>query len=137
MKVNPDPHKDGFEVQPTNNVTAELDTFEIAKNAAGRLDIMDFEMDAIRVYVGQEGLEKIDLDGEEHGIYATLLRSIQHLSHEWRIHESAKNALEEGRVLISVLTDGSDEQIDQVVEVLKNFEATRIVFWGELSTQEF
>lgn len=137
MKINPDPHKDGFELQPTDNVTAELSSLETAQEVAKILGMKGVGRDAVNVYIGEEGLEKIDLDGQEHGLYAFLLRSIQHISHEWRIHESAKTALEEGRVLISIQTDGSEDQIETVVRELKPHDAEKITFWGSLATKHF
>ncbi len=137
MKINPDPHEDGFEIQPTDNVTAELADLESAQAVASKLEGIGYGKESITVFVGEEGLKRIDLTGEDHGIYGFLIRSIQHISHEWRIHESARLALESGRVLIGILTDGSDEQISAVVEILKDHDANAIVYWGKLSTKEF
>lgn len=137
MKINPDPHKDGFELQPTNNVTAELIDLSSAQALAVKLEGHEIKKDAISVYLGQEGLEMIDLEGENHGMYGFILRSIQHLSHEWKIHESAQEALENGKVLVSIQTDGSDEQISTVVEALKERDADGIVYWGVLTTKNF
>ncbi len=137
MKINPDPHKDGFELQPTNNVTAELADLSSAQEVAVTLEGREIKKDAISVFLGQEGLEKIDLSGEHHGMYGFILRNIQHLSHEWKIHESAQAALERGRVLVSIQTDGSDEQIAVVVAALKERDASGIVYWGALTTKDF
>ncbi|MEZ5347001.1 MAG: hypothetical protein R2681_15745 [Pyrinomonadaceae bacterium] len=137
MKINPDPHKDGFELQPTNNVTAELADLAGAQALAVKLEGHKINKDAISVFLGQEGLEKIDLTGENHGMYGFILRSVQHLSHEWQIHESAQKALENGKVLISVQTDGSEEQVSHVVNELKDHEAEGIVFWGPLTTKNY
>jgi hypothetical protein len=66
-KVNPDPHAERFTPQPIYNVTAVIDELPDLVYAVTSLRQSGFSDDHISVFMGKDGLAKLDLHGEDHG----------------------------------------------------------------------
>lgn len=90
MNVNPDPHVEGFKPQPTFNVTAVFDTLDDVLQAILSLQKHGFTDEAVSVYLGKDGLAKLDLHGEAHGLLARLVRRLESLSAEAEANQDAE-----------------------------------------------
>lgn len=130
-KVNPDPHTEGFAPHPKYNVTAVIDEMSDLVAAIQSLDQYGFSDEQVSVFLGQEGLAKLDLHGETHGFLARVIRAVESLTTEERLNnQEIEEGLKKGRFFISVRTDGSEEQKATVQGVLKAHRAHNLRFFG-------
>ena len=70
VNLNLDPHLEGFKPQPTFNVTAIFYTLDDVLRAIRSLKEHGFTDEAVSVYLGKDGLSKLDLHGKAHGLLA-------------------------------------------------------------------
>jgi|SRR5882672_4743830 len=134
--VNPDPHADGFEWQPTNRVTAIIDRLEDVVSAIRSLQHAGFSDKGISVFVGREGLAKLDVDGKGHGVLGRVIRAVESVTADQHPDKDAETALKEGRAYITVSTDGSDEQKATAEHVLKAHGARCVRYFGRLIVEK-
>ena len=128
--VNPDPHAKGFKPQPTFNVTAVLEHMSDVFSAVWSLARSGFSEEQISVFVGRDGLAKLDLHGEEHGMLARVVRALETLTAEDQANRDAETALKEGRIYLAVSTDGTDQQKAKAERILRAHNAQKIRFFG-------
>ena len=133
--VNPDPHAKGFKPQPTYNVTAVLGHISDVFSVVQSLEKNGFSEDQISVFIGQDGLAKLDLHGKEHGVLARVVRVLESLTAEAEANRSAEEALKDGRIFIAVSTDGSDQQKADVERILKSHNAQKLHFFGRWTVE--
>ena len=133
--LNPDPHADGFTPQPIYNVTAVFDELHDVISAVRSLKQSAFPDEQTSVFMGKEGLAKLDLHGEDHGVLARVIRALESLTAEDQANRNAEVALNEGRIFITVQTDGSDEQKETVERVLKAHKAHTLRFFGHWTVE--
>lgn len=133
--INPDPHAEGFTPQPIYNVTAVLEHISDVFSVVQSLENSKFSEDQISVFIGQDGLAKLDLHGEEHGMLARVVRAWESLTAEAEANREAEAALKEGRIFIAVSTDGSDQQKAQVEQILKAHNAHKLHFFGHWTVE--
>ena len=129
-KVNPDPHAEGFTPQPIYNVTAVFDELHDVASAVRSLKLSGFPDAGMSVFMGKEGLAKLDLHGEDHGMLARVIRTLESLTAEEAANREAEVALKEGRIFVAVQTDGSDRQKELIERVLKAHNAQALRFFG-------
>ena len=106
---------------------AKLDALIVALTNAG------YEgEDIIRVHHGQADLEAIDPEGIYHGGRIRFIRRLQNLTGgtDQKALEVVQRALSEGKYMVSVLTDGSDEQREQGHQMFKAHGAHYLFFKG-------
>jgi len=135
IKVNPDPHADGFTPQPIRSVTARMDDLDDLIVAMRALKAAGFSEDDASVFTGEEGLSKLDLHGENHGILARVIRALESLTAEERANLECETALKEGCLFVCVSTDGSDEQKAAVNQILKDHNARNLSFFGRWTVE--
>ena len=133
--VNPDPHVEGFTPQPISSVTAIIDELDDLVAALESLQQSGFSTEQVSVFMGAEGLAKLDLHGEKHGFLARALRALESLAAEEQANRDAEAALKEGRIFIAVLTDGSENQKSMVERILKEHEAHTLRFFGRWTVE--
>ncbi len=133
--VNPDPHADGFTPQPIYNVTAVFDKLHDVVSAVRSLRHSGIPDERTSVFVGKEGLAKLDLHGGDHGVLARVIRAFESLTAEQLANQDAETALNEGRIFIAVQTDGSDEQKEAAERVLKAHNAHTLRFFGRWTVE--
>ena len=92
----------------------------------------NYEEGPVRIAHGETGLDMIDPDGTRHGGMARVIRSVQKFTSqtEARLLNTLGKALTDGKYAISVQTDGSDEQRNQVHQLMKANGGTNIFFKG-------
>src|ERR1039458_5294073 len=93
VSVNPDPHAEGFTPQPIYNVTAVFDDLHDVISAVRSLKQYGFTDECTSVFIGKEGLSKLDLQGEDHGVLARVTRALESLTAEERANRDAEAAL--------------------------------------------
>ena len=135
IKVNPDPHADGFTPQPIRSVTARMDDLDDLIVAMRALKAAGFSENDASVFMGEEGLSKLDLHGENHGILARVIRALESLTAEERANLECETALKEGCLFVCVSTDGSDEQKAAVNQILKDHNARNLSFFGRWTVE--
>jgi signal recognition particle GTPase len=135
VNVNPDPHAEGFTPQPIYNVTAVFDDLHDVISAVRSLKQYGFTDECTSVFIGKEGLSKLDLHGEDHGVLARVTRALESLTAEEQANRDAEAALKEGRIFITVQTVGSDEQKETVEHVLKAHRAHSLRFFGRWTVE--
>src|ERR1035441_4278347 len=80
ISVNPDPHAESFTPQPIHNVTAVFDDLDDVISAVRSLKHYGFADEGTSVFIGKEGLVKLDLHGEHHGVLAHVIRALESLN---------------------------------------------------------
>jgi len=130
--VNPDPHAEGFQWQPTNKVTAIIDRLDDVFSAIRSLQHAGFSEKDLSVYLGKDGLAKLDVHGKGHGVLGRIIRAVESVTADQHPDKDAEAALKEGRAYITVSTDGSDEQKATAERVLKAHGAHGVRYFGRL-----
>ena len=72
----------------------------------------------------------MDLHGEEHGVLARVVRTLEGSTAEAEANRVAEEALKEGCMFIAVSTDGSDQQKANVEQILKLHNAQQLHYFG-------
>lgn len=135
IKVNPDPHAEGFTPQPIRSVTARVDDLGDVIAAIRALEAVGFAEDDTSVFMGEEGLSKLDLHGENHGMLARGIRALELLTAEERANLECETALKEGCLFVCVSTDGSDAQRATVSQILKDHKARNLKYFGRWTVE--
>ena len=133
--VNPDPHAEGFQLQPTNRVTAIIDHLEDVLAAIRDFTQAGFSDNDLSVFVGKDGLEKLDLHGKNHGILGRIVRAADSLTSNQEANQDAEAALKSGSAFITVLTDGGEEQKATAERILKVHHATNVRYYGQWTVE--
>jgi hypothetical protein len=133
--VNPDPHADGFQWQPTNKVTAIVDRLDDVFAAIHSLERSGFSDKDLSVFIGSDGLAKLDAHGKHHGLVGRVIRAVESVAADQQPDHEAEAALKEGRAYITVSTDGSDQQKATAERVLKAHAGRCIRYFGRWAVE--
>ena len=122
--------KDNFLRYPTNKVVGMVSTPEELHAAILELNKAGFGEDAISVLCGEEGADRLDLTGKNHGPLARLYRFTQKALHlEYKEFREYSQDLLSGHFLIGVKA-GDEHKRAQVLQILKSNGGHRINFFG-------
>jgi len=133
--INPDPHADGFQWQPTNSVTAIVDKREDLNSALASLKQAGFSGEDLSIFIGREGLEKLDVRGEAHGISGRLIRAWESVTADQHPDKEVESALQQGRIYIAVCTHNDDGQRTIAEQTLKAHNAHNIRYFGRWAVE--
>src|ERR1039458_4745541 len=97
VSVNPDPHAEGFTPQPIYNVTAVFDDLHDVISAVRSLKQYGFTDECTSVFIGKEGLSRLDLHGEDHGVLARVTRALESPPAKDRPTRNPEPPLKKGR----------------------------------------
>lgn len=124
--------KSDFIPYPTNKVVGIIDDVEDARVALHDLQEAGFTADQIRVLTGKEGAHRIDPRGDQHGLFAHMLRSIQKLG-DYEIPHATRHEQEmlAGHFGIGV-TVRRKKNRDKALHILKSHHGHFINFYGPL-----
>jgi hypothetical protein len=135
-RVNPDPHTQGFTPHPKGNVTAVIDELSDLAAAVRSLNAAGFSDEHISVFTGSEGLAKLDLHGEGHGVLAQLVRAVESKTTEEQVNSrDVEEGLRRGKFFVTVKTDGSEEQKTKVGRLLKNHNGHNLRYFGSWTVE--
>jgi hypothetical protein len=131
-QVNPDPHESGYVFIPANRVTGIFSTVKDAQGALQALNAQGWGTQHIDVFVGAEGADTLDLQGQRHGGVVRVMRNIEAFigDVEAELHRQADAALRAGGCVMGVLMAGKEGQKDQVAAILKANHGQLIHYWS-------
>ena len=131
-QVNPDPHASGYVFIPANRVTGIFSTVEDGQGALQALNAQGWGTQHVDVFVGAEGADTLDLQGQRHGVAVRVMRNIEAFigDAEAELHRQADAALRAGGCVIGVLLAGKEDQKDQVAAILKDHHGQLIHYWS-------
>jgi hypothetical protein len=121
----------GFITYPTNRVTGTVDDADKATATVADLVAAGFDREAISVLHGEDDLRRLDPSGVEHGLFATIQRSLirgaagfelKHLTHH-------VEDLKAGRFVVMVLAPARQSR-DAAAEILHAHGAEFVGFYG-------
>jgi hypothetical protein len=136
-QVNPDPHKTTYQFLPQRCVTATFDSPVTAAAATTRLREAGFAESAIRVYIGEEGANEIDIDAEKQSLPTKLLQSLtKALADDAGYLERAAGKLRQGGAFVSVTVDEDQEAAERASAVLKAAGGEGVQHWGDWTTEQ-
>ena len=135
VTVNPDPHEAGYRYSPTKYLTA------IFTSQAEMSPVVDDLADAnlneeLQVFVGNEGVERLDVSGKNHGVMTRLYRDMEQFFTDETDHlRKTELALKAGGFAIAVLTGDDEAKKARAVAILKSHQANEICYWGRWATE--
>jgi hypothetical protein len=137
MSVNPDPHKEGYRFNPYNRVTGTFDSCDRIRTVLQQLPGAGFADKDVEVFVGEEGLQKLDFSGEKHGPMVHLLRTLErYIADEDGLYEEAERTLHGGGALVGVLTGDDEAKKTRVADILRANGGHDVSFWGQLTVEK-
>jgi len=123
--VNPDTGAERISEQFKNALTAFIDEQADFTEAIDALERAGFSPDQICAFMGEEGLERLDVHGKSHGFLSRVIRGIEFMRAEERTYyEQIERGLKTGGYFVAVRTDGSDQQRSVVENILKAHQRT-------------
>lgn len=120
--------------EPRNRLVARLPNADAAALALAELTGAGFPRDEVFVISGDEGLRRMDPEGQHHGLKGRLIRAVDYMTYGEIIAEDAAH-LEAGGAIISLPGDDEDER-DRAVTVLRAHDASRIRYWGQSTFED-
>jgi hypothetical protein len=141
--INPDPHRPEYRFLPNRCVTATFDLGLDAANAVEELRQQDFAESDIRLYTGEEGLVKLDINAEDESLPTKLMQSLtKALADDGGYLERAAGKLKQGGTLVSVSIKEEDEAdytraVERAATALKSAGGEAVQHWGDWTTEQF
>jgi hypothetical protein len=112
-------------------VTAVIDEASDLAAAIRSLNHPGCSHEHISVFIGREGLPKLDLNGTAHGFLGRFIRAVESLTTEERLNsQQIEEGLKQGKFFVAVRTDGTERQKKTVQRVLKANRAHDLRFFG-------
>lgn len=110
---------------------------EDARKTASALVNAGFHESDILVFEGDEGVDAIDIDATQSGLMERYFRKFVKFSDaaEWHFLMEADDELKRGHVLLCIVTL-SEKEKDQVVPILKQYNAFDIRYCAGISIEE-
>jgi hypothetical protein len=137
VAINPDPHAEGYKFSPIHCVVGIFRPADTFTEVANRLQEAGFADEEIAVFVGEEGIRKLDSSGERHGIVTSVLRDLQQfLTDETDLLVKVDEAIAQGGCAIKVYTRGEEAKKECAAQILKEFNSDEISYWGHLVTEK-
>jgi hypothetical protein len=133
---------DDMLVYPTDKVVGIVDERERVDALREALGEANVGSDRIEVLCGESGSERIDADGDEGGVFASALRTVQKaLGEEGKRLEKLNDAVDAGRYVLQVaVVDGDDEEQDEdkrrIGRILHEGGAREVAFYGSWAVEE-
>jgi hypothetical protein len=119
---------DGLVKPQDDSVVAFLDDPDHVEAAMQQLVEEGFEPDGIWVLCGTDGAERLDVDGRHHGLRGRVYRLIEWMSDEKGILFRARDHLEAGGLVLSVLAD--EEQKVSAARILGDHGGHNMAHFG-------
>ncbi len=79
--------------------------------------------------MAEEGLSKLDLHGENHGMLARIIRALATLTAQDPANLECEPVLKEGCLFVCVSTDGGDKQRATANQILKDHDARNLKYF--------
>jgi diadenosine tetraphosphate (Ap4A) HIT family hydrolase len=137
-RINPDPYAGGQMFALVNQVTGLVDSDEKAMAMVRSLEEGGVAPDDIDVFVGEEGVRRLDLFGRAHGRLTRLLRRLEGAVGDER---GAKRRIEEelarggSLVCVRVHRKNGDEK-PRAFRILEKWHGHELHYWGSWSFED-
>lgn len=126
---------EGFVKYPLHKVVGVLESVKSLEKCIEELREHRFKDQDIDSYYGEEGIEKIDLEGTRHGTLGKLLRIMQHLGPDRTYVERYEKYLRDGDAIVMVhVTNSARKRIAS--EVIHKYTRHRVTYFGLLMMEE-
>ena len=135
-RLNPNPHEQGFSAKPLNGVAGTIDRLKDAVEAVEDLKAADFPEGDIAIFIGADGLTRLEPEGKFHGVLGQIIRASQWIGGEDAANQDAKESLESGRVWITAQTDGTETRQYLASAILKRRGAYNLRLFGALTVDK-
>jgi hypothetical protein len=137
VNINPDPHAKGYRYSPHRCVTSIFESRDELKRVLEDLTVADFHKNEVEVFVGDDGVEKLDVTAKNHGIVARLLRNVEQFFTDETDHLlRTERALRRGGFSIDVFTSGNVEKKAMAARIMKAHGAREVYYWGRWFIEE-
>jgi hypothetical protein len=129
-------------VYPTDKVVGIVDDRDRVDARRAALAEANVGSDRIEVLCGESGSARIDADGDEGGVVASAIRTVQKaLGEEAKRIEKLNDAVDAGRYVVQVaVVDGGDEEPDEdkrrIGRILHEGGAHDVAFYGSWAVEE-
>ena len=123
-----------FVGDPNHYMFGVFDTHDALQQAEQELTQGAFTPEQVKHYEGREGAHEIDSAGAEHGLGASLLRSVQHLFTNLDHLSEYEEAVREGKHVLAVHIDEGDQR-DQALGVFQKHGARFVNYYGTAMTE--
>src|SRR6266542_5188156 len=123
-----------FIFYPVNHLFGIIEDAEATETAVQRLAEAGFERERLMVFTGEQGAKRIDAEGTEHGLFAHVVRRVQHMTPE---HDQAvvyQEAARSGKNVVAIRAD-SNEKKERALGILRTNGAHFINFYGRLASE--
>jgi hypothetical protein len=137
VTINPDPHVKGYRYSPHRHVTAIFESRNALRPLLKDLQGAGFEKNQVEVFVGDEGVEKLDVTGKNKSILVRFLRDMEEFFTDETDHlMRTDRALRRGGFAIEVFTSGNAEKKAESARILKANGAREVYYWGRWVVEE-
>lgn len=122
-------------IEPKDMIAVAFDDHGNAVEVERQLVSAGWAAEAVRVLLGDEGVEALDASGTRHGIYGRAIRILQQLGDELKFLASYSEQLKAGAVvlLIPVKDQAQKEQVHRIVAANGG---QKIVYFGSITMEE-
>ena len=123
---------------PTNCTVGIFNSTDDAEDAILSLERVGFRESEMRLLEGEEGREAIDINNSQQSLVPRLIRMAEKLldTGEWTFLETVDNELQQGHLMLSVLTDNPESK-DKAVGVLHLHGAHTVKFFSRYYVEHF
>ena len=121
-----------FAGYPKHYLMGIVDDQQAATNAAERLREQGIE--DVQVLKGTAGADSLDSDGSEHGIFAKLLRTVEHISAEIDHLGEYEKAVREGSAVVAAYVE-EDATREAAIEILRKHDARFVNYFGAMTVE--
>lgn len=138
VRLNPDPHAKKYAYVPKGAVTAFFPAGHDCEAALQALADAGFGDDRIDVFTGEEGAEKLDVDGRHHGLWVRFVRGVEDaVTDDAYLAHRTDKVLRAGGTVVAVYMHGTRKERDQVIEILRNNGGNEPIYYGKWVTETF
>lgn len=126
-------HHGEFVYYPTNHVIGIINAADDASAAVEALHAAGYGDDRLHVLAGHEAAQLFDVDGSKHGLIARIARRVQSFGDlETPTLRRHVDEIEKGHYFVAVETDGSEDAVHGVRDLLKAHKAHYLYHYGTL-----
>ena len=124
-----------FLTYPMHKLVSIFDSAEKMNAAVDELKANGFSDDSIEAFCGVAGEHRLDFSGGEHGFWASLLRSVQHIGPDRTYLDRYERHLRDGHCMVMVSVTNQLRK-ERAARILHHHTNERVTYFGLLSANE-
>jgi hypothetical protein len=129
------PEHDDFVTYPIHKVVSIFEDTNKVNAAVAELRSHGFKMEDIEAFCGWQGEKRMDFEGTRHGIWAEVVRALQHIGPDRTYLERYEKHLQEGHCMITVAVKDKNRKAS-AAEILHRHTNERVTYFGLLAASE-